>query len=534
MRRLVLLPALLLAACARMQAPGGGPVDDVPPVPVEVLPAPGPGLPGLAEVTILWSERLDPASASVFLYPPLGYRLRVSGGSMILELGEPLGDRLLVVHLPPEISDRRGNESGIPHDLVFCGMEELPAGEIRMTLGRQAGGSLVERTLAELYPADGEAEELLRRTTADSLGRVTLGWLHPGTYRLLCYEDGDRSFQWRPDTEAGIDTLVTLGSPADTLDLALTLTVVDTIGPALVEATAPDRYHVSLTMSEQVTLESFSQGTVVLTPEGSGTAVPVLGFWLQGGQASSTVILETRDLGAGEAILLLDGVRDLLGNPSRPDSLRILVPDSLPADTLRIRSHYPAPGGEGIDPGGPYSISFSFFVDIDSLAGRFSLTRLADSTRVEGSLLRLDGRSFEFIPDHQLIGEQQHLFELLPGLCTAWGDTLTLPFSWAFEPAWGDEPGTISGRITGTSVPVIVLQVSRTGGEGDGSVRYAALAPGDFVLAGIPAGRYTVSAFVDVDGDGGWDPMEPYGTHPGVVMVRPGLESGGVEIEILP
>jgi hypothetical protein len=518
-----------------MQAPGGGPIDEEPPVLVQVLPEPGPGQPGLAVVRLEWSERLDPASAAVFLYPPIEHRLNISGDAMTVELADPLGEGIVVIHVPPEISDARGNDSGIPHDLVYGGGELLPACEIGITLDRQAGGSLSDRTLAELYMGDDvDGTGLVRRTSADSLGSVTMKWLTPGTYRLLCYEDMDRSFQWSSDVEAGMDTIIVLESPADTLDLAMTLTVVDTLGPILVEAGAPDRFHVSITMNEEVSLESFSEGEFTLLHDSSGTSVPVNGMWLQGGAADATLTLETYDLGTGELTLYLEGVRDLLGNPSSRDSMVIAVSDSLPTDSLRIRSHYPAPGGEGIDPAGPYSISFSYFVDLDSLDARFSLTRLADSTEVDGRLIRIDGRAFDFIPNHQLVGEQQHLFMLLPGLHTAWGDSLLEPFSWAFEPAWGDEPGSISGSVSGTSAPLVVLQVSRTGGEGDGSMRFAVIAPGSFLLEDVTAGRYTVSAFIDTDGGMDWDPMEPYGTHPGVVMVQPGLVSEGVDIDILP
>ena len=79
-----------------------------------------------------------------------------------------------------------------------------------------------------------------------------------------------------------------------------------------------------------------------------------------------------------------------------------------------------------------------------------------------------------------------------------------------------------------------MLQISRTGGGGDDSVLYADISPGDFIVDEIPAGRYTVAAFIDTGGDGTWSPMEPYGTYPGVVLVQPGVTTGEVDIEILP
>ena len=232
--------------------------------------------------------------------------------------------------------------------------------------------------------------------------------------------------------------------------------------------------------------------------------------------------------------MYISGVEDLMLNSSPLDSLKFFGVDSIPADSLRIRSYYPAPGADNADPAGPYMISFNYWIDPDSLAARFSLRRVADSVLVQGTLTVVDGRTFKFYPEHQLIGEQQYRLELLPGLSTMWGDTLRMPFTWVFSALWGDEPGSISGRITGSVYPPVILQISRTGGGGDASVTYAAAQRGDYRINDIPAGRYTVAAFIDTDASGAWSPMEPYGTFPGVVLVQPGLVTDEVYIDILP
>jgi hypothetical protein len=65
-------------------------------------------------------------------------------------------------------------------------------------------------------------------------------------------------------------------------------------------------------------------------------------------------------------------------------------------------------------------------------------------------------------------------------------------------------------------------------------VDYRRVAPGAYRLDSLEAGRYTVSAFADGDGDGTWDAGEAYGAYPGVVMVYPGTETENVDISILP
>jgi hypothetical protein len=517
---------ILLLSCAKMAAPGGGPEDNTPPEIVSVLPLPGAGYFDLRTVTVEWSERLEESSAAVFIYPDREYDLEVSGSTMKIELAEAVGEEPLIIHLPREIQDRRGNQAGTSRNLVYSSADSLPDGEILITLVRQGGGNLSQITLVELY----SDSVLIRRLTPDSTSAAQIDWLIPGSYRLICYEDPDRSFHWNSELEAGIDTSLTL---ADTLFLDLTLTVIDTVGPILTEITVLDSYHVQLLFNEEVSCESFSAGEVIMR-DSAGSEIDVNGFWLPGGITGNTVIVETGRIPDSEVTAFISNIEDLMLNRSNPDSLEFFGIDSLPSDSLYIRSYYPAPGSDNADPAGPFRISFNYWIDPDSLAARLTLTRITDSTMVNGSLTVVDGRSFEFYPDHQLTGEQQYRFDLLGGLSTLWGDTLIAPFSWVFSPVWGDEPGSITGRIRGSASGRIVLQISRTGGDGDDSITYASVLPGDFLIDDIPAGRYTIAAFVDTDDGGTWSPIEPYGTFPGVVLIQPGLVTEGVNIEILP
>lgn len=524
---LSLLTALL--SCARMVAPGGGPADETPPEIVSVTPEPGAGFRDLNTVQIEWSERLSESTAAVFLYPSLVYSLNIHGSTMTVELDSFPSSGTLVIHIPPEVADRRNNQSGVPVDLVYSSLDSLPEGSIAVSMTRQGGGSIADRTLSELY----SDSVLVRRTTPDTSGIVRFRWLDPGSYRLLCYEDPDRSFTWDPEQEAGADTAVYLTETSDSLFVETNLTVVDTVGPILTDITARDAYHVRMDFNEEVSYASFGEGEVALA-DSLGKNIEILGYWLSGGYSSSSVILETRRMPDSRITAHVSGINDLMMNVSEADSLDFYGTDTLPRDSLRVVSYYPAPGTRNADPAGPFRIAFNYWIHPDTLHDHLELMRVTDSTVIEGDIEVVSGRSFEFYPHHQLIGEQQHRFELSPGLFTAWGDTLGDPFSWSFATLWGDEPGAVSGEVSGTAVPVITLRISRTGGGGDASVRYADVRPGYYRIEDVPPGRYTVAAFVDSDGGGTWSAMEPYGTFPGVIMVRPGLETEDVDIEILP
>jgi hypothetical protein len=176
-------------------------------------------------------------------------------------------------------------------------------------------------------------------------------------------------------------------------------------------------------------------------------------------------------------------------------------------------------------------MTFSDWIDLDSLRSRVRMQRVSDGSRVEGIVERVTGRAFEFVPWHQLIGGEQYRIDVDSGLVSAGGDTMP-SFSWSFISAWGDEPGAIEGVLAGGNH--LVLEVVAAG---SGSVSYSFRidSEGPYHLEPIAPGRYTVAAYRDANGNGVWDGLgEAYGASPGVVEVRPGLTTDGVDIDVLP
>jgi hypothetical protein len=514
----------LLASCARMEAPSGGPEDETPPVLLAASPAPSAGVPELSAIELQWSERLSEATAEVTVYPPLPARVSVSGSRIGIELEEPLGARTMVVHLPPTVADLRGVEAGASTDLPYTGLPALPTGGALVTLGRQSGTVLGERVMIDILSGGGD---LLRRTSPDTTGTAFVGWLEPGDYLVRCYEDPDMSFTWEHEVEAGAETAVAVA--LDTLALELVLAVVDTVGPRISSVTATDRHHLVVTFNEQpeVPLEA---GAVFLLRDSTGAGVPVLGAWLSGARDRRSLTLATGSAGKGRATLFCSGLSDLPGNVSSPDSIEYETVDTLATDTLTVGSTYPPPGMTDAPPKGPVTFSVSDWVDPAALREGFSVVRVSDGTPVDGSLEMTSGRAWSFTPHHEFLGQEQYRVTIRGGAVDPEGDSLQA-FSWSFTSAWGDEPGSISGRTAGGGR--VILEIRAAGSSGTSMIHDLG-SGGEYSIDGIPAGRYTVSAASDRNGSGSWDPGEPYGAYPGVVLVRPGMETTEVDIEILP
>ena len=515
----------LAAACAKVVPPKGGPADESAPQVDTVLPAPGPGLSGLTTVEIRFDERLEAATFMPDLYPPLEHTVSVDGSRATVELASPLDSGSVVIVLPGTLSDRRGNASERLRSFVFGADDTLPRGGLRLSLERQGGGQVSPSAVADLYSV--EDSGLVRRTTPDSAGLVSLDWLARGEYRAVAYEDDDQSRLWDPDREAGADTVLSLA--AETLAVSMTLTVLDTLPPSLLEAEARDRHHLFVLTSEQVDRDGFRDASFSLVDSG-GRSVEVYGVWAAGGRGRPGVMLATAAMCDCRMGLSIRGWSDLMGNVRDSDSLRFWGTDSLPEDSLSVESTNPYSGEVDVAPRGPYQIAFSSWVSLDSLRDRIALTHISPDTLVPIRVSRYNGRIFEVEPERALVGEQQYRFDLDSGLVSVWGQPLA-PYSWAFTPRWADVPGSISGTVSGYGAPVM-LQLARAGVSGE--VDYRRVAPGAYRLDSLEAGRYTVSAFADGDGDGTWDAGEAYGAHPGVVMVYPGTETERVDISILP
>ncbi len=205
--------------------------------------------------------------------------------------------------------------------------------------------------------------------------------------------------------------------------------------------------------------------------------------------------------------------------------------DSLPQTVFALQSAFPPDGGIDIPPSGPFTISFSDWVSLDELLALYQVVRVSDSTNVDGRLVRISPVAFSFTPINELLGNRQYRVDLLPGLTSLRGDTISSN-SWTFIPAWSESPGSVSGRISGTGASVVKMVVAPTGNEADTII--SSFAPGEYFLAGVTGGRYTVAVFVDWNNDNIWNIGEPYGAYPGVIEVFPGIATENINIQVLP
>jgi hypothetical protein len=192
---------VLIAACAQMEAPPGGPVDDVPPRLIAAVPDSGAvGLGGLTSLRFAFSEKMERADAVRWLavYPPVPVRATHWHGlrEAEVEFASPLpADTVVVIELLGGMKDAHGMAGRGARRYPIATGSVLPAGEIAGSLVLEAkplvGGVVVLRA-AGGDTLDWTQRPVLRRAVADSLGHYRFSWLAPGgPYLVQALRDGN-------------------------------------------------------------------------------------------------------------------------------------------------------------------------------------------------------------------------------------------------------------------------------------------------------------------------------------------------------
>lgn len=210
---------LLLAACAHMEPPPGGPVDTKKPFITAVQPAPDSTRVGLdLDARIKFSEWVaqDIERGKVFLVPPLSKRIRprLSGNELrVTSTGRLDTNTTYVLGVLETVKDLNGLPLEAPLQLAFSTGPSLDSGSLAGVVvpfqGRPSLGAF-----AALYPRGPELRGRFQHLThrndsvvvpapqpeprkekpayivpADSLGRFAFAHVRPGRYALLGFQD---------------------------------------------------------------------------------------------------------------------------------------------------------------------------------------------------------------------------------------------------------------------------------------------------------------------------------------------------------
>ncbi len=345
-----LLLAALLAACANVGDPPGGPPDTAPPGIVTVRPESGAVVPGWkGDAVIQFDEVIDEMAgtganslASRVLLSPVVGDVQVSWGRTKIRVKPKEGwkpGRVYRLELLPGILDLRRNTLRSGRVSVFSTGPDIGHATLDGTALQWVEQRLLVGALIEAVPLSDSAGY---RTLADSTGRFHVTPLPAGRY--LVYATADQNTNRRRDRREPYDSaLVTLDSAATVTLFAF---VHDTAGPRLRTATAVDSFTVRLEFTQALAAGAPLDSTRVRVLQLPDSTPVAIGGVLSPRQYDSLTAAERKaakpDSGAVRPDSAAAGARDTTragGAPGAAGALRAAATGAPPGsvDTGEVR-----------------------------------------------------------------------------------------------------------------------------------------------------------------------------------------------------
>jgi Bacterial Ig-like domain len=205
-RLLLVVGLVLVVSCAVVEAPPGGPIDDIPPHLVSVFP--DSGSTGLGEVSVLrftFSEKMDRANAFSWLYFFPDQQIRktkwhgATEAEVFLEYPLP-ADTLVIVEIAGSMRDAHKVKNQKSRRFPLATADSIPTGTLAGILLYEDGP--LTNGVVELYGLQPDTLEfsrrpMIRRTVTDDKGAFVFYWLPvpSGPYLVRAFIDGDNNLR---------------------------------------------------------------------------------------------------------------------------------------------------------------------------------------------------------------------------------------------------------------------------------------------------------------------------------------------------
>lgn len=547
----IVLSILLIAGCAEVKRPPGGPEDRSAPRLLGSQPEQGATeVPLTDRITLHFSERVKPpiGKEAVFISPRQTNppKLKWKSDRLIIELADSLQpDQTYHIALSANLSDMRGNKIDTAATLAFSTGLTIDSGSVSghvMYGGKPHGGDLVT-----LYRID----RISDTTTWDSLypdyivqsaasGFYSLQYLSEQAYRLIAFTDRNNDGRFNPSREPyGLpDRPITIGGdlPLDQVDLML-----DSRDTGSVEILAAgwqldNLLRTRFTGPISPEFLGHNPSSAVLTSLQDSTI-----------QIPAIALRESEDHNTGSLNLYFGEVAGGMYELSltiSPDSLPLmwdsLVIDSLP-DKARpsVISFHPDDIQHRVS-GLNMEILFSEPLAIGKISSETFVLTLGDSTRVPLISEWTNPFRLKLTPEEWQGGEKYTLtiadFELFDLSDNRLGDSISdYKFSTIDQERIGSVSGKIATMLPGLDSAEFYLTLSDVAGK----QKFEKSITAKSFFFEVPAGKYFLSGYADLNSDGKrnsgqltpWTEAESSAKFADTIVVRSRFETTGILLQ---
>lgn len=236
----------VLAACAQIEMPPGGPEDRIPPYVLEQRPDSMAVVPGWNEPVIFrFNERISEQGVEeAVMVSPRTSSVRVDRRSREIRVSLRGGwqpGQIYQVTIRPEIQDLFNNRITEPIQIVFSTGPEIPDTRLAGIVRDRISGEVEPDIRVEAIRA---ADSLVYAVPSDSAGQFVFAHVPEGEYLIRAYPD--RNLNRRLDVFEQRDSAEVTITMADTAEIQLSLVLPDSTAPVAGSADAHARDQVAV------------------------------------------------------------------------------------------------------------------------------------------------------------------------------------------------------------------------------------------------------------------------------------------------
>jgi len=550
-RILILFALLLSMSCATRRAPGGGPIDRIPPTVIQTIPAKDSLHISLetSEIEILFSERMEQSSlkSSLYISPPLEYEIDWKNWEkVLLHVKENLlPNQTYVISIAPGVQDLHKNSMAQSYQFAFSTGNKLDRNSISgkvFGLKKNKTVNLFAYILSDTSAFQPSQKKPLYVSKSGTDGSYQLNYLKNGRYRILAIEDMNHNLLADADFElVGIPfrdvVLDSLHTQSDGVDF-FRLTYSDTTAPTVLGVRPLFDKTLQLRLSEPILIDTLFSLSV--TDSISGDTLPVLDMRLDDEFNNILTLLTAQPDSATVYKITLPFLQDSSFN--RTDSIPDLYfHSSLKQDTVRFRllDFTPKDSTKNVPIQTKIQLQFSQPVDRRALLSAFRLSSEGVKI-VSGSWELPTVKTAVFTPHERLQPDSAYRAEIdLSRLTNVWGKVLAdSVISHYFTIVPFRELGEVSGRVRfqRDSDKPVCLEL-RSLKKGQTPFRTTAKSSGEFRIENIPEGKYILNGYLDENENDRYSPgklfpfqlSEPFSVSSDTIKVRKRWETENIE-----
>jgi hypothetical protein len=531
---ILIFAAIVLLGCANQQPPQGGPVDMTTPEIISTYPDSNKLNFNDNKLRIEFDRYVDERSfeESIFISPYVGtLEFDWSGTEVEITFSEKLRrNTTYVVNIGTDVKDRfRGQTSMMKaYTLAFSTGSDIDRGGIEGRVCPMKKGDALSGIMIFAYQLVNTNPDTLNPMTArpdfiTQTGKNGDFFLHHipfAEYRIFAIRDEYRNLVYdREVDEYGVPSSIITVSMSDTLaaGIVMQLAKEDTSGPRLLNAFAPDRYHVLTEFSESINPSSIDIKSFFIMDTVDRKPLDLVAVYPSPSAKKSIIGVTQKQDSVRIYSIFVQNVTDSAGNKINPLANSLIFHGSSKSINTKIRLAAVSirDSVQNLDTRPVLTLTFS-----DALAKTTPLDLMTiidnKNQQVAVEKQRLSDVIFSIQPEHELLNKSWYTLRAELRKIHDWRDSTCKDSTkvWRFETLDIEEMSSIEGTVidlnTADTVGGLFVTASQIGKKNLKYYSRVAAVTGKFVFPVVTEGYYVFQAFQDRNKNGVYDSGKPF------------------------